>query len=263
MTALLLVGCIGNSKPENPVERLGFRETTHGRKLVEEAAAAANNILGFRNVHRFSGSWRSVHGENQQRKVIDIFLIDPSSMSIAYSVVVPTGCNCVFVQPSGLETWINDHSTALPQMLAVQPRDIIAFMLLHELGHIEHGDPGEFDVAGENAVEKSDRSVQKHQELLADQFAVDQVSEAARDLNAVTGWIGSQKIQLALANLSWNTMTLRLLNHFGASSLCSRSVFADVGYSHPNFELRILTANYLLTSSPESKELLSSFQACR
>ena len=148
-------------------------------------------------------------------------------------------------------------------MLAVEPRDIIAFMLLHELGHIEHGDPGQVETANGEAAINLDKTDQKRQEEAADQFAVDQVAAAGSDTNAAIGWLGSQSIQRALTNVSWNTTVLRLLNHFGASTLCSRAIFGDQDIMHPNFELRILTANDLLANTPESHELLSSFQACR
>jgi hypothetical protein len=69
--------------------------------------------------------------------------------------------------------------------------------------------------------------------------------------------------RLRLSILSLNMAAVRVLEQFGATSLCSRAVFADSGYSHPNFELRLLVANDLLSRSPTSRDLLDSFLTCR
>jgi hypothetical protein len=56
---------------------------------------------------------------------------------------------------------------------------------------------------------------------------------------------------------------LPFLNHFGATNLCSRAVFSDAGYTHPNFELRLLTANDMLMHTPQSEQLVQDFMSCR
>jgi len=40
---------------------------------------------------------------------------------------------------------------------------------------------------------------------------------------------------------------VRELRFFGSQSLGTPAAFYDTGYTHPNFELRLLTVNYAIT----------------
>jgi hypothetical protein len=257
---LLLAGC--EQDIQNPVERLGLQETTLGRALVEEAVNAANAVIGQHHPYRFARSWQTTSVE-QSGTTIRIYLPAPDGVSAVYNVMVPTNCQCVFVQSSAFHTWVERYSTALPQMLAVEPRDVLVLMLLHELGHIAHGDPGQFETESERVTLNLDQTFQKMREENADRFAVEEVAAASRDMQAMQGWLRALSIQMALTNLSWNLNAARMLDHFGGSTLCSRFLFADTGYSHPNLELRILTMNALLFETPTSQQLLESFKGCR
>ena len=75
----------------------------------------------------------------------------------------------------------------------------------------------------------------KKRESKADLFAVEQVEAALGDQKAIDGWLAAMRMELALSDLSWNVAVLRFLDHFGATSLCSRAVFSDAGYTHPKF----------------------------
>ncbi|MER9758277.1 hypothetical protein NKJ46_34010 [Mesorhizobium sp. M0166] len=260
---LSLAGCTADKASENSAERLGLQETTYGRQLIEDSAAKANNILGFRDTHRFVGSWQLTSPSESKTEFVPVYLISPESVSAVYSIMVPNNCGCVFIQPKALEAWIARYSTSVPHMLSVTPSDIVAFMLLHELGHVEHSDPGEFEAAKDPNSLNLDETEQKTREEQADNFALDLLTAASTDMDSLDGWLEAQSMQLALANLSWNLSAIRLLDNFGASVLCSRAVFQDAGYSHPNFELRMLYANDRLTKSPESHQLFASFEACR
>jgi hypothetical protein len=160
--------------------------------------------------------------------------------------------------------WMKEHTEALPQqMKAVDPANVLAFMLLHEVGHIIHGDPGQFEDAETTAASNTVQTEQKERESKADRFAIEQVAAAADDRNSVDGWLAAMRMELALSDLSWNMAALRFLDHFGATSLCSSAVFSDAGYTHPNFELRLLVVNDILVHKAASKQLLQDFIGCR
>ncbi|TIT23220.1 MAG: hypothetical protein E5W70_09250 [Mesorhizobium sp.] len=106
-------------------------------------------------------------------------------------------------------------------------------------------------------------ALEKAREEKADNFAVDRLSKAAADPSALKGWLDAQSILLDLGNISWNIQAIRLLGNFGTSVLCSRAMFQDAGYSHPNFELRMLHINDRLTNSQVSHDLVASFETCR
>jgi len=259
----ILVACCDAKPPvRNPVERLGLLETALGRPLVERAIVAANAILGSRTTLRIAGSWPSPAGSND-RDLARVYLIDSGSAPSVYSVMVPNSCRCIFVQPTAFDAWMKEHTEAHPQMLAISGDTVLTFMLLHEVGHIVHGDPGQFEAAAGSAATNVDPTVDKDRESAADEFAVVQVAAALADGKAIDGWLAATSVSLSLSKLSWNMSTLRFLNHFGATTLCSRIVFADSGYTHPNFELRVLTANNMLSHTAESEALMDSFTACR
>lgn len=263
--AALLGGCdIGSDLPvSSPVERLGLLETTQGRALVEEAMAAANAIVLLRSNIHLAGSWQPIVREPDISNVVTVYLLDSALMSSSYSVMVPNDCHCIFIQPAAFSLWLAAHSTEMPEMLAVEPKDALTFMLLHEVGHIVHGDPGQFEAQGQRPSYNTDKTDQKAREEAADRYAVELIEAASQDSKSMDAWMGAMAVQLALVNLSWNTAAQRFLGSFGATTLCSRSVFADAGYSHPNFELRVLMANDMLARTSTSHQLVESFQACR
>jgi hypothetical protein len=71
------------------------------------------------------------------------------------------------------------------------------------------------------------------------------------------------KVQLTLTNMGWNLARRRFIDNFGATVLRDPRVIFDQGYSHPNFELRILVANELVSDSPAAKELRQEFESMR
>jgi len=255
-----LAGCLESDPDKNPVERLGLAETTNGRALVEDAIAKANAIAGTRHAARLFTSWQNT---DSAKDAVTVYLIAPDSIASAYNVMVPTNCRCVFVQPRAFEEWVFRRSGASTSMLEVQRADILAFMLLHELGHIRHGDPGQFEAEHGNAEANFLETSQKQRETSADRFAVDLISAASQDSKAVAGWLSANSLQIALTNLSWNLASMRLIGNFGASTLCAKSAFGDSGYTHPNLELRVLTTNALLANTETARQLLDDFQGCR
>jgi hypothetical protein len=91
---------------------------------------------------------------------------------------------------------------------------------------------------------------------------VEQVRATLND-RAHEGWFNAFNVSMALHDLSWNLFASRLLDNFGATSLCAKSAFADSGYSHPNFELRLLVANQLLSGDHTYDGMMENFETCR
>jgi hypothetical protein len=249
--------------PIDPVKLMGFKETTRNRPLIERAAILANDILGSRSGFRLFGSWQSNPSNVDQSKAIRVHLVSPTQNGEDFGIMVPYNCGCVFVQPDIFEKSIARYSNASPQMLKVDDGQTLAFMLLHEIGHIEHGDPGRYEDKQKAHTYNFDQTDQKEIESSADKFAAESLVAAVDDKAHFSGWMASMNVQLALTNISWNLSVIRNLDNFGASVLCSKFVFADDGYTHPNYELRILTVMDLISHTAESRELLASFEACR
>ena len=243
----------------NPVTATGYEEATSGRSLLSESIALANSVIRSSSNYRLVPSWNPAPGQ-KANKSIQVYLVRASTE--LFGIQVPfRSCNCVFVQEVVVLEDINKYSTKLPEMLRIDPKDMIAFMLLHELGHIDHGDLGSFD-ANEPDYNYDD-SAQKQRESAADRYASDALVAAANQNRDSLSFSASLEIELAVTNASWNLAALRLIDGFGGSALCSKFLFADRGGTHPNFELRILTVNNNLNGTSTSKELLEAFQACR
>ncbi|MBY5416419.1 hypothetical protein [Rhizobium leguminosarum] len=263
-TVLLPVAVLGCSQQDHPakslVEQFGYVETVQGRELVEQAARKASSVLGSRKPLVLAGAWQDGAASAAANR-ITISLIAPEQVPKRLFVFVPSsGCACIFIQPQALTAWLDRYVTALPdQMLSIDYADALAFMLLHEVGHVEHGDAGLFE-AVTVAPAHFDNSDETKKEEEADRFAVDAIVAAAEPTGKdVSGFLAATSIQMALSKLSWNLSAIRLLDNFGATELALPSVFGDLSYSHPNLELRILTVNYLLHANETSRQLLDQF----
>jgi hypothetical protein len=246
----------------DPVKAMNYAGTAVGQLLVEQAATVANNVLGSRSRFRLVGSWQPAPAHISQDNLIRIYLVAPKEGD-NFSIMVPFDCNCVFLQPRIFQASLSAYSDASKEMLKVDEQYAMAFMLLHEIGHVEHGDFARYqDIKGKHDY-NLDESAQKRIESSADEFAAQTLTAAANDKANFNGWMAAMNVELALTNMSWNLSVIRLLDNFGASVLCSKFVFADDGTTHPNYELRVLTVNDLISHTPTSGELLKNFEACR
>lgn len=254
---LYFSGCKRNSPTENPVTTIGLTETTLGRSLIEKAADIANSWIDPQVGVHFDPSWKTPDSR-QSKDVVLIYAISELRAPSTYMVAVPSHCRCVFVQPHAYENWLRDHMSRNGQRLEVSEERLLGFMLLHEAGHIMHGDPGEFDGSGGGSLNTS-TTIEKQREQDADSFAVQQLKHAMERKTDVTAWLNAQYASADLANLAFEMQRVREERFFGAESLGTPQVFYDVGYTHPNFELRLLTVNDLISNTETSHQLLESF----
>ena len=249
----------GVASPLNPVTASGYEEASNGRTLLSAAITLANPVLVSSSDYKLLASWDHSLPPDAA-KTIKVYLVKPAGEQ--FGIEVPfRSCNCIFLQEEVLLKDLARYSTKLPEMLRIDPKDMLSFMLLHEIGHITHGDLGSFDKSEPDY--NFDDNAQKQRESAADRFASDALVAAADPKRDASSFLSALEIETALTNASWNLSALRLIEGFGGSALCSKFLFADRGGTHPNFELRVLTVNNNLSGTPASKELLESFEACR
>jgi hypothetical protein len=260
--ALLFVsGCRRASAPENPVTNMGLTETALGHALIEHAADFANSWLEPGSEIRFVPVWRA-SGPQSTNQAVRIYAISDVGAPANYMVSVPTHCRCVFIEPLAYETWLSNHVSHTDPTLEISEPRLLAFMLLHEAGHITHGDPGEFD-GNETGSLNSNTTEEKARESSADSFAVEQLKGAMARSKDYTPWINAQFATADLSNLAFEMQQMRQERFFGAELLHTPEAFYDLGYTHPNFELRLLTVNDVISNTPTSHRLLESFLAKR
>ncbi|MGO7968156.1 hypothetical protein ACC720_32535 [Rhizobium ruizarguesonis] len=237
----------------------GYAETTQGRSLVEGAIAKVNVIVDPDDNFQLVPGWeRELWDSNS----VPVHLIGGSSRALM--IFVPQGCRCVVITVPSLIAWLANSSNPEKADLAVDQVDALTFMMLHELGHIAHGD----NVGGAFAplpTQASDvnlvSTAEKTREFAADAWAADQIRRAFAP--GYPGFSASMNVQLALSGMGWNLARRRLVDNFGATALHDPRLILDSGYTHPNFELRVLVSNELVSGSPAAKALREEFEKMR
>jgi Zn-dependent protease with chaperone function len=162
--------------------------------------------------------------------------------------------------------WLQKHTGTGQALLNVDIHNVLAYMLLHELGHIVHGDLVEKGESSDTAVPATgfnlDLTQQKDREISADRYAADAISSAIAARGTDRG-PAATAVAMTLSQLSWNLAEHRLLDNFGGTALHHPSLFWDTGLSHPNLEWRILSVNDEISKTTVSHQLLSDFESSR
>lgn len=191
---------------------------------------------------------------------VPVYSVASPTLSALTPAAVPRGCQCVFISPTALNAWLKAHSTGTARFELDASR-VLAFMLLHEAGHLKQGNPAADFTNGAVSQLNVDPTRAKANEEEADEFAADLIRKAmtSRNSNSLTASL----ISMELTHLSWNMQAYRTLDEFGATALGKPAVFFDHGYSHPNLAWRILRSNHLIHQSATTRKLLESFEEAR
>jgi hypothetical protein len=176
-------------------------------------------------------------------------------------------CGCIVVKVSGLTAWLEAHVGSNDALLTVQPRFLLGYMLLHEVGHWQADEPAEESSAAVGARPGSSRfnrepTAQKQRELKADSFAAFAIRSALGERGTKRG-LAAATVSIALSQLSWNLAVHRALDEFGGTIVRQPVLLWDAGTSHPNLEWRILVVNDLIQDNDTSHRLLRDFENAR
>lgn len=161
--------------------------------------------------------------------------------------------------------WLKEQTGTGPGLLTIDLRDVLAYMLLHEAGHIAHGDlnsSNAFDDGSGSGKFNLDSTAQKNRENAADHFAADAIASGIAEKGTDRG-LAATRLSMVLAQLSWNLAEHRLLDNFGGTEANLSALFQDAGLSHPNLEWRILVVNEAISHSQTSQKLLQDFEEHR
>jgi hypothetical protein len=168
-------------------------------------------------------------------------------------------CNCVVAQVGRVTEWFKEQTGTGSGLLTIDLRDVLAYMLLHEAGHIARADMNSsnaFDDGYGGGKFNLGPTAQKDRENAADRFAADAIASGITEKGTDRG-LAAARLSMVLAQLSWNLAEHRLLDNFGGTEANLSSLFKDADLSHPNLEWRILVVNdaYLsLFELPEAIE---------
>lgn len=242
----------------DPVISRGLKHSTEGRTLLEAAVASTNLMTNGRGP-KLEPSW--VRGDDGAQSAL-VYLVEAPFGATSTPAVVPRGCTCVFVDLRVFNDWLRGHSTGTGR-LSLEPKYLLTYMLLHEVGHLAKKTSGAEFNNGDLSQLNIDPSLAKAGEEDADEFAAGLVRERSRSVPASTTSLEANWVAIELSKLSWNMQAYRTLDEFGAFATGKPTVFFDQNLTHPNLAWRVLRSNYLIQQSKETKELLDAFEEAR
>lgn len=248
---------------DDPVIARGLSHSSEGRDVAETAIERVNTILTGSGQGLAPAWLRSPRSPPAgETSTTPVYLIAAGEKASSTPAAVPRGCACIFVNIKMLNQWLVANSTG-PGRMRLDVTDLLAFMLLHEVGHIATRSAGVEFASGEMSQLNIEPSIAKANEQKADQFATLIIADRMHRQPASLVSITAGSVSTALAVLSWNMQAYRTLDEFGASVTGKPEVFFDQNYSHPNLAWRILNANHMIHQTPQTKELLDAFEDAR
>jgi hypothetical protein len=264
LAVLATIGCRTNA-PEPPIqgiEAFGLVESPIDHPSLLASIRLAQLVLGPKSSITIVAGWLAPQGTTAVR----VFAASPQGLSGNELMTSYLKCKCVIAQVGGMTVWLQKHTGTGQALLTIDVDKVLAYMLLHELGHIVHGDlvekSGSFDTAVSATGFNLDLTQQKDRENAADRYAADAISTAMAARGTDRGLAGTA-VAITLSQLSWNLAEHRLLDNFGGTELHHSSLFWDAGLSHPNLEWRILSVNDEISKTTVSHQMLGDFESSR
>lgn len=189
---------------------------------------------------------------------------------------VPWNCRCIVVRGSLFDQNMAKFSED-GALSADDPKQMLTFVILHELGHIAEEHYGSFLPGTTDARPNKDAALSKTQEFEADAFVASVLKKAFEpgttgdyETNDETGATVSRSVFLAtsdvflfLNGLSWDVFGQATLTCFGCRTMGDPRIFWDHSTSHPNFEYRLLKLLQAMSPTDEGAELLQMFEVAR
>ncbi len=239
--------------------RYQFADTQIHRNLALDAVDLVNSVLGETSSNLISPHWHA-----DEVKPVRLYWVGSRNLTKDRNdmMFVVTDCSCIVVQPLVFMRWLSSYSGDAEddKLLALSAPHVLAYFLLHEIGHIVNGDAGRA-LSGARTMYNLDPTVSKQQESAADHFAANALKAAAGDTSAFKRSMAALWVGTELQKLSFNLTGIRLIDEFGGTALALPKLFMDRGASHPNFELRVLEISDQISGTPESRSLVEDFRA--
>lgn len=260
---LALCGCRPQERTVavSGIETFGLVESPVDHSALESAIRDANLILGTDASVRFTAGWKS----SEDASVVRVFAAAREGLGDTELITSFHQCNCVIVQVGRMSAWLSQQ-TGSGDLLAIDLQGLLAYMLLHEMGHIIHGDVVKGEATSESAVAPTtfnlDATAQKERESAADHYAAQAIAGAEKEKGTLRG-LAAANMAVQLAQLSWDLARHRLLDNFGGTAVHAPSLFFDAGLSHPNLEWRILSVNAAISDTQVARQLLHDFESSR
>ena len=232
------------------LERFGLETTTDEQPMVVQAALLANAVL---STIPGAGSFEVQGISHGSEGAVPILLLSGRNLAPELDVIrAPPECRCVLIQARAIRSWLDKALDGDGYGDPFDEAHVLAFMLLHEMGHNTIGET----IGGQRA----DLVPAMEKEVQADAFALAAVKRAL---------ISSKpsEAKTIVANMAVLANNLYLESALGgglAELLCLEpTMYWDMGTSHPNLVLRMIKAADELAPSLDSTIRLKDFTECR
>ena len=262
----LMVSCLscngtdeGSTALSGPAGWEGVYQSLRYRGLVSDAIKLANSVAAASTEYELCEGW-----ENASNGCIPVHVVQSTAFDETDVSFVPADSRAIFLNADGIpylkKQLVGDAAGVVP----VDPSHPVAFVLLHELGHMENEDSRPF-VAGGPLTRLDVETIEahgRHPELMADRFAAGCIRRASSSSESRHAFAGSA-LAMSVQLFSWNISANRTNQSIGSLATGSREATWDRGYTHPNIELRFLITNHFILPTDASRELLSNFLLAR
>ncbi|TWU43655.1 hypothetical protein Poly51_62340 [Rubripirellula tenax] len=244
---LIVAGCDSQSEPLR-AQHFGWRDGRRLTKLTAEAVDQVNRLSGDTWKLNYVDSSGSRPDTTGMPNTVPVLLVNGRSLKMDEVAFVSSDHSLIVVHEFGLEQMFRaDNADSEPDSSS------LAFILLHELGHISNGDAGVCEVFSVGSAEPNRTStMQKERELQADLFAAEQIRIGLSQTSDLDRNMAAMMVDSGVSLLSTQATAAGTMARFGD---LSRQGFWDLGYSHPNFEYRMKIVRNYIGSAGTSEEL--------
>jgi hypothetical protein len=256
-------GELESKSVEDPVSARGLNHYEPGQGLTEEAVGYANQLLLPEN-YQLIPAWKPIASDDStsEGNPVQVYSVSSGNDDILVPAAVPKGCRCIFVNTKSLITWSGKNYSGEGR-LELNAAYLLAFMLLHEVGHIDQDTSAVKFANGKMSQLNIAPSLAKEKEEEADKFAAELVRSRSRNTEVSDASLTANWIAYEISKMSWNMQVYRTIDEFGSSVTGNPSVYFDSSYSHPNLAWRILRSNHLIQQTEDTADLLRTFEAIR
>lgn len=266
MTLIVLTGCSVATpsrradKPtvdsyEQVVAKHGRAPSFDAQLQIVRAIDTANHVLGTNVSQRLYPAWEKSPEANSY-ELIPVYGIQSREMSQRIAFIPPEE-DLVFVE-ADLVPQLNER--LLGKYGDRDPVSILTICLLHEVGHLHHGhhkrSVSGLSLSGPNVKDTLMKAFEKE----ADLFVAEQVNAAASDWENPDRQSAGFNTSLDISMVSLALMGATVVRDGPTGN---PAVIMDRNYTHPNLYGRFLYMASHLNPSPETEELVRSYEKWR
>ena len=175
-------------------------------------------------------------------------------------VQVPLGCPEIIFNAAAFSHGVK--ATLGDDVSEDNIHQMLAFLLLHEIGHIDKNHHGQFLPAASGQPTNLNPTLSKKLETEADGFVVDFIGKRISGDVADPDFTAHQLMNF-IGYLSFVVSGQKSIDCFGCRPNGSKDIFWDHSQTHENLELRILKINHAVYPTEISEQLLLDFESKR